>query len=83
VGAENRVDTIFCVSAPEEVQKERVMARAGMTEEKFEAIKASQMPDEEKRKRSNVVIDTGCDQLETRAQLEEELEKVMLSEVVA
>ena len=57
-GGEHEVDKIVVVSAPQPVQKERVLARAGMTEEKFGAIVAKQMPDSEKRKRADFVIDT-------------------------
>lgn len=58
-GGKNRVDVIIVVSASEEEQRRRVLAREGMTEEKFEAILARQVPDAEKRKQADFVIDTG------------------------
>jgi len=58
-GAEACLDYVLVVSAPAEVQKTRVMARPGMTEDKFAAILARQMPDAEKRRRAHFVIDTG------------------------
>ena len=54
------LDAVVVVSAPAEVQRERVMARAGMTAEKFEAIRAKQMPDALKRAKADYVIDTGA-----------------------
>ena len=57
-GGESQVDKIAVVSAPAPVQKERVLARKGMTEAKFGAIVAKQMPDSEKKKRADFVIDT-------------------------
>lgn len=57
-GANRRVHAVAVVSAPHEVQRERVLARAGMTEARFEAILGKQMPDAEKRRRAHFVIDT-------------------------
>jgi dephospho-CoA kinase len=59
VGGEGRVDKIAVVSAPAEMQRERVLARPGMTEARFEAILRKQVPDSEKRRRADYVIDSG------------------------
>jgi dephospho-CoA kinase len=57
-GGERMVDAVAVVSAPIEMQRERVLARAGMTAEKLDAILARQVPDAEKRARADFVIDT-------------------------
>ena len=57
-GAEANVDLVIVVSAPEEVQRQRVLSRAGMNEAKLTAILSRQMPDAEKRRRAHFVIDT-------------------------
>ena len=54
----NLFDAVIVVSAPAEVQRERVLARPGMTEEKLNAILAQQMPDAEKQKKADYVIST-------------------------
>jgi dephospho-CoA kinase len=58
-GGESRADLIVVVTAPEAVQKQRVLARPGMTGEKLAAIMARQVPDAEKRRRAHALIDTG------------------------
>jgi dephospho-CoA kinase len=58
-GGEARADVVVVVSAPEDQQRERVLGREGMSAEKFEAILARQMPDAEKRRRADYVIDAG------------------------
>lgn len=68
-GGEGRVDKVVVVTAPADQQRERVLAREGMTVEKFEAINARQTPDAEKRRRADYVIDTGGDFEATKAQV--------------
>lgn len=66
-GGGARVDKIAVVSAPEAAQRERVLARPGMTEDRFAKIRALQMPDAEKRARADFVIPTGGSPAETNA----------------
>jgi dephospho-CoA kinase len=68
-GGEKSVDAVIVVSAPKQIQRQRVMARPGMTEEKFRAIVARQVPDTEKRRRADYVVLTGGHRGETFRQL--------------
>jgi dephospho-CoA kinase len=68
-GGDKAVDAVIVVSAPRQIQRQRVMARPGMTEEKFRAILARQVPDAEKRRRADYVVFTGGHRGETFRQL--------------
>jgi dephospho-CoA kinase len=59
-GGESRCDAVLVVTASPEIQRTRVLARPGMTEAKFAAILARQMPDAEKRRRAHFLVDTGA-----------------------
>jgi dephospho-CoA kinase len=73
---EERVDAIVTVSAPPEVQRERVLQRPGITEEKLEAMIANQLPDAEKRRRADFVVDTSKGFDAARAQVAQILRAV-------
>jgi dephospho-CoA kinase len=57
-GSEARVDAVVVVSARADIQRARILARPGMSEEKAAALLARQMPDQEKRARAHFIIDT-------------------------
>ena len=66
-GGEKDFDKVIVVSAPVEVQRARVLERQGMTADKLGSILERQMPDEEKRRRADFVVDTGKDLSTTEA----------------
>ena len=76
-GGEKRVDAVVVASTTAELQRERVLARGTMDEAKLDAIIAKQMPDAEKRKRADFVVDTSHGLDPVRAQI-----KHILAEVV-
>ncbi len=68
-GGEARCDAVLVVTAPAEIQKVRVLARPEMTEDKFAAILARQMPDAEKRRRAHFLVDSGQGIMAARRQV--------------
>jgi len=75
-GTDRRCDAVVVVSAPPEVQRRRAFDRPGMTEEKFAAILAKQMPDAEKRRRADFIVDSSKDFDHARAQVRDILRSV-------
>ncbi|MEA2905700.1 MAG: dephospho-CoA kinase [Alphaproteobacteria bacterium] len=75
-GGDRRVDAVVVVSAPQQVQTARVLERPGMTIEKLDAILSKQMPDAEKRRRADFVVDTSRGFDATRAQVRAILDAV-------
>ncbi len=75
-GGDEHVDVTVLVSAPADVQRQRVLARPGMTTERFEHILALQMNDADKRARADHVIDTGQAMAGTRQEVRELVKKL-------
>jgi len=75
-GGHEAVDVVVVVSAPEEVQRERVLSRPGMTPGKFADVLALQVPDAEKRARADYVINTGTSLAETERAVGELVERL-------
>jgi dephospho-CoA kinase len=78
-GGERNVAAVIVVSAPEAIQRERVMARPDMTAEKLDAILARQLPDAEKRARADIVIDTSKGLDSAREQVRAAIAKLLAS----
>lgn len=75
-GGESRVDAVVVVTTSPELQRQRILERPLMTEEKLDAILARQMPDAEKRKRADFVVDTSHGLEPVRAQIRDILARV-------
>jgi dephospho-CoA kinase len=75
-GLDRGCDAVVVVSAPPEVQRRRAFERPGMTDEKFAALVAKQVPDAEKRRRADFVVDSSGDFARTRAQVHDILRRV-------
>jgi dephospho-CoA kinase len=75
-GAHCDCDAVVVVSAPPEIQRRRALERPGMTAEKFIALLAKQMPDAEKRRRADFIIDNSQSFDQTRAQIRDILQSV-------
>jgi len=73
--AQSRCDAVVVVSAPPEVQRKRALERPGMTDEKLAALLAKQMPDDEKRRRADFVVDSSQGFDHTRAQIRDILQR--------
>jgi len=75
-GAECGCDAVVVVSAPADVQRRRAFERSGMTEDKYAALLGKQMPDAEKRRRADFVIDSSGSFDRTRDQIRDILQRV-------
>jgi dephospho-CoA kinase len=75
-GGERHCDAVVVVSAPADLQRQRVLGRPGMTEEKFAALLAKQTPDPEKRQRADFIVDSSQELEDARAQVRDILRLV-------
>jgi dephospho-CoA kinase len=76
-GADAAFDAVVVVTADPDIQAERVLARTGMTRERFEAVLARQTPDAEKRRRADFLVDTGRGLEAARAQVQDVIATVL------
>lgn len=74
-GAQDRCDFVICVTAPQFLQRQRVLRRKGMSEERFKNILKNQISDWEKRKRSDIVVQTGLGRAQTLQQLRKAIKR--------
>jgi len=79
-GAEARVDVTVTVSAPEDIQRMRVLEREGMTVRKFEALRSRQLGDSDRRARADYVLDSGSTLENLHAQLDALIESLKLED---
>ncbi len=70
-GAEKRVDVIVVATCDPQIQRQRVLARPGMTEEKFNLILNRQLPDQQKRERADFLVDTGGGLMQAKRRVQE------------
>lgn len=75
-GGGERVDAIVTVTAPPDVQRARLLQRPGLTEEKLEALIANQLPDAEKRRRADFIVDTSQGFDPARTQVKDILQRI-------
>ena len=75
-GGDGYVDTVIVVSAPADIQKARVLARPGMSEERFQDILNKQVPDAEKRARAEFIVDSSVSVEDARRQVRAILEQI-------
>ena len=75
-GADSRVDVTVVTSAPQEVQRARVLSRPGMTADKLEHLLARQLPDAERRARADYVVDSGTSLADMRIEIDKLIESL-------